>query len=126
MKYPRILDLYFAFKAISQIQTLFFDFGKLSYHEPKHLAKAVFDCFVYTHCFLREKGNQQLCPVEMNISERCSPDDSDSLTQSVISVQDEDEEESGKMSEQTIFALVEKHHTHSVSMFAAISMGSVE
>lgn len=56
--------------------------------------------------------------MEMNISELCSSFESDSLTQSVISVQDDEEEEedSGKCaaSQQSIFV----HNTPPIGIFA--------
>lgn len=67
---------------------------------------------------------QRSCTVEMKISELCSSYDSDSLTRSVISVQDDDEEEeedSGKCaaSKQNFFDRGKKHDARSAGIFAA-------
>lgn len=112
MKYPGILDLSFALKAISQIHPpppFFSTFAKLSYHAVLRLPKEVFGNFANMHCFLEEMENTPSCTVEMNISELWSPEGSDTLTWSALSAQDDDEEEedSGKHAakDQHIFAL---------------------
>lgn len=97
------------FEAISQIHPRPLHLVSYLIYEVLRLAKEVFGNFVYMHSFLEGMENTPSCTVEKNISDLCSPDGSDTLTQTPLSAKDDDKEEEdlGKhaTSDQHIFAL---------------------